>query len=343
VLGSPLLHEPFRVGLIGCGFQGEHWANCLDDSAQFTLAACCDADLGRARDLAGRGGTAIVTSDWRDLTTRSDLDAVIIATTTHTHAEIALESARSGKHILLEKPMAITLGDCLTIEQAAAEHGVVLMVGFKFRFAPALVAARAAVAEPLVLITQTIYDADEPVAGWVADPAKSGGWLVTGLVHVVDAMRYLSGSDVTRVCAAGGALAFPAFGIADTAVASVSFANGAVGSIAYGLAGRSGVLGTWAFQTIGVGVNATVSEHGTALSVHQAGAAADIHTTDPVSDPFEVGMRDLLDEFANAMVCGQARQATARDGTYALAGALAIVEAIRTGRPVEIAEPRLPR
>ena len=337
------MHEPFRVGLIGCGFQGEHWANCLDDSAQLTLAACCDADLGHARDLAGRGGTAVATSDWRDLTSRSDLDAVIIATTTHTHAEIALEAAQSGKHILLEKPMAITVGDCLTIEQAVAEHGVVLIVGFKFRFSAALVAARAAVAEPLVLITQTMYDADEPVAGWVADPARSGGWLVTGLVHVVDAMRYLSGSDVTRVFAAGGALAFPEFGIADTAVASVSFANGAVGSVAYGLAGRSGVLGTWAFQTIGVGINATVSQHGTALSVHHAGAAEDIDITDPVSDPFEVGMRDLLDEFAHAIDSGHARQATAHDGTYALAGALAIVEAIRTGRPVDMVEPRLAR
>ena len=53
-----------------------------------------------------------------------------------THAEIALVAARSGKHILLEKPMALTAGECLTIEQAAAEHGVVLTVGFKFRFAP---------------------------------------------------------------------------------------------------------------------------------------------------------------------------------------------------------------
>lgn len=328
--------DVLRVALIGCGFQGHHLAAALTDSSSCRLVVCCDTDVSRAEALA----TSLlqpprVLDDWEAAIHDPGIDAVVIATTTNTHLELALAAAAAGRHILLEKPMAATVPDCLAIERAAVEHGAVLMIGYKFRFAPTVRAAKALVPYPVVVTSHTMYDASQETSGWVNDPTLSGGRLTSSLVHSVDLMRDLAGSEIVRVQAEGGNLAIEGLGQPDNAVATVRFANGSIGALLHGSAGRSDLLSNWSFQTIGVGTNATIHDHCRQVVLHRAGAEPEL-IVDPVADPFQVGMRPMVDEFAAAVARGNVVGASPRDGTLSLAICRAIETAIATGTPQDI-------
>lgn len=332
---SPTVTQPdrLRVALIGCGFQGHHLAAALTDSRRCQLTVCCDSNAGRAEALAASlPRPPRVEDDWEAAIHDPGIDAVVIATTTHTHLELALAAAAAGRHMLLEKPMAATVPDCLAIERAAAEHGVLLMIGYKFRFAPTVAAAKALVPHPVVVTSHTMYDASQETSGWVNDPSLSGGRLASSLVHSVDLMRELAGSEIVRVQAEGGNLAIEGLGQPDNAVATVRFANGSIGALLHGSAGRSDLLSNWSFQAIGVGTNATIHDHCRRVVLHTAGTDPEL-VTDPVADPFQVGMRPMVDEFADAVARGRVVSAGPRDGTLSLAICRAIETAIATGEP----------
>lgn len=325
-----------RVAVVGCGFQGAIHAANVAGSPRTELLWCADLDPHRATRLAQELGTARPTARLGEVWEDPDVDAVIIATTTSTHHDLALSAARHGKHILLEKPMAMTVDECLDIERACDEADVRVVLGFKFRFTAATIAARAAVPDPRVLIAQTLYDPAPPgSASWVNDRSLSGGRLVSSLVHTVDLLRYLADDEVIRVFAEGALVSDPSLGEADTSVATMLFARGAIGSIVHGTAAASGLVSTWSFQAASAGVNATIHDHGRRLSLHRQGHD-DISVVDPCEDPFRAGTAPLLDAFSAAVAGDDVATPGARDGTLSLLVARCIEEAIATGQPVTV-------
>ena len=246
-----------RLALIGCGFQGHHLAAALADSPACRLDLCCDTDIGRAETLASSlVASPRVSDDWESAIHDPAIDAVVIATTTHTHLAIALATAAAGRPMLLEKPMAATVPDCLAIEHAAAEHGALVMIGYKFRFAPAVAAAKALVPRPIVVTSHTMYDTSQETSGWVNDPALSGGRVTSSLVHSVDLIRETSRAARSSGCKPKAATSRSRVSANPTnAVATVRFANGSIGVLLHGSAGRSDLLSNWSFQSIGIGTN----------------------------------------------------------------------------------------
>jgi predicted dehydrogenase len=214
------------VAVIGCGFQGGIHAANVAASSRADLLWCADLEPDRAARLAEETGAGRATERLEDVWEDPDVDAVIIATTTHTHHDLALTAALHGKHMLLEKPMALSVAECLEIERACVEAGVRVVLGYKFRFTAAAIAARAAVPDPRVLVAQTLYDPAPPGASsWVNDRSLSGGRLVSSLVHSVDLLRYLSGDEVIRVFAEAALVSDPSLDQADTSVATLLFAR----------------------------------------------------------------------------------------------------------------------
>lgn len=290
-----------------------------------------------ARSLAAAFGVDRWADDTTSILEDPGIDAVVIATTTHSHAPLAIAAARHGKHILLEKPMAVSVEECLAVEQAVRAAGVTLMVGFKFRFAPAVVAAKHAVPEPIVLTAHTLYDAEQTAAtGWVNDRSLSGGRLMSSLVHSIDLLRFLSGSEPIRVGAEGGNLAIDGLGEPDNAVATILFENGSIGSIVHGTAGRSGLMSTWSFQSAGRGVNATVFDHGRRMRLHDVSADQQRDLVDPVEDAFAAGMEPLMRAFADSVRSGRPTPPDARDGTISVIVSRLIERSIATGRTQEV-------
>lgn len=325
-----------RLALIGCGFQGAYHARSASSSPHADLVVCCDSNIERAMSLSQANGVGEWSSDWKSVVARSDIDGVVIATTTHTHAEIAIGAAQAGKHILLEKPMATSVADCIRIEEEVARAGVMLMVGFKFRFAPAVRRARRAVPDPIVLTAHTLYDLEQVTAGWVNDRSLSGGRLMSSLVHSVDILRFLSGSEPVRVGAEGGALAVAGLSDPDNTVATVLFDNGTIASLVHGTAGKSGLLSVWSFQSAGRGVNATVFDHGRRLVLHDRSASEMAHFVDDVEDPFAAGMDQLVDRFARAVLDGDHPGPGPRDGTISVAVSRLIERAMLTGQTQQV-------
>jgi myo-inositol 2-dehydrogenase/D-chiro-inositol 1-dehydrogenase/scyllo-inositol 2-dehydrogenase (NAD+) len=264
--------------------------------------------------------------------------AVVIATTTNTHRELALAAAAHGKHILLEKPMALTVEECFEVEDAAKRADVRLMMGYKFRFTAAVVAAHEAVPAPSVVLAHTMYD---PTSGdgWVNDRTLSGGRLVSSLVHAVDLLRFFTGSEVKRVFAEGANVVFPELGERDTAVATLLFRNGAIGSIVHGTVGESALLSAWSFQAAAAGINATVNDHGRRLKLHRAEGEADpADVVDPSSDPYTAGTGPLLDAFVAAVKGTGPASPDGRDGILSMMVSRSIEEAMATGEPQTLPE-----
>ena len=327
---------PLGVAVIGCGFQGAFHARNAAASADAELLICADLDLDRATALADACGAARSTDRMEDVWNDPAVDVVVIATTTHTHHELALAAARYGKHMLLEKPMAMTVEECLDIERACEEANVVAVLGYKFRFTDAAIAARQAVPGPRVLLAQTLYDPTPRGANpWVNDRSLSGGRLVSSLVHSVDLLRFLSGDEVVRVTAVGGRVGESSLSEPDTATATLLFGNGAIGSIVHGTAGASGLLSTWSFQAVDAGVNATIHDHGRRLTLHRAGEE-DTGVVDPTEDPFEAGTAPLFAALVAAVAGEDVDVPGPRDGTLSLLISRCIEEAIETGQPVDV-------
>ena len=329
---------PLGFAVIGSGFQGRIHAENVAASTRADLIACIDVDGARAEALAADTGAAWASASVDDVWADPAIDAVVIATTTHTHHDLALQAAAHGRHMLLEKPMAVSVDECREIEAGAEAAGVIVVLGYKFRFTAAARAAKEAVPDPRILVAHTLYDPAPPGAGgWVNDRTLSGGRLVSSLVHAVDMLRFLSGAEVVRVFAEGGLVAEPSLGEPDTTVATLLFDNGAIAAIIHGTAAASGLVSTWSFQAARSGINATIHDHGRRLSLHRPGAEP-AHTlvVDPSTDPFRAGTMPLLEGLVAAIAGEAAEVPGSRDGMLSLLVSRCVEEAMTTGQPVMV-------
>jgi myo-inositol 2-dehydrogenase/D-chiro-inositol 1-dehydrogenase len=323
------------VAVVGCGFQGAIHARNVARSQRADLILCVDTDKDRADRVATMTGAARPSDQTTDVWDDPNVDLVVIATTTHTHHPLAMEAARHGKHMLLEKPMAMTVDECLEIEEACLDAGIVAVLGYKFRFTKAVVAAHRAVPNPRVLVAQTLYDpAPEGANAWVNDRAMSGGRLVSSLVHSVDLLRFLSGDEIVRVFAEAAQLS-DGLSEPDTATITLVFASGAIGSIVHGTAGASGLVSTWSFQAASLGANATIHDHGRRLTLHRADES-DVTVVDETADPYEAGTAPLFEALAAAIEGEDVDVPGPRDGTLSLLVSRCIEESMATGQPVAV-------
>ncbi len=136
-----------RWGVIGLGWFGEVHADNLAEMPNIKLAALCTRRPARLAEIADRLGVKRRYSDYHELLADPDIDAVSITTHVDDHRDIAIDSLRSGKHVLLEKPMARTVADCDQIVSAAEEADGLFMVGHICRFDPRVTLARGAIEE----------------------------------------------------------------------------------------------------------------------------------------------------------------------------------------------------
>jgi len=125
-----------RFALIGAGVFGEMHAKAYSGRAEAELAVVCDLNADRAKAMVAKYGGGKTCADWREVAADASIDAVSIATPDFAHTEIAVAMAKAGKHILVEKPLAMRVADCEQIIAAAKAAGVKLMVDFHNRWNP---------------------------------------------------------------------------------------------------------------------------------------------------------------------------------------------------------------
>lgn len=123
-------NDKIRIGLIGANGQGNYSLDQLLQQPDAVITAVCEVFKDRRdRTLAKCNGTAKPYNDYRDVLNSKDVDAVVIATTPHWHALMAIEAAEAGKDFYLEKPMTLTVGECLAVQHAVRKHKRITQVG----------------------------------------------------------------------------------------------------------------------------------------------------------------------------------------------------------------------
>jgi phthalate 4,5-cis-dihydrodiol dehydrogenase len=230
--------SPIRLGIIGLGMAGAVMAHAAARHPGFRIAAAAEPHAA-PREAFARDFNANAYDDARRLCGDPAVDAVYIATPHQFHAEHARLAAAAGKHVILEKPMALTLVDCDKIIAAVEQAGVCLVVGHTHAFDPAIRAMRTLIASGelgrLGMIaswnyTNYLYRPRRPEE---LDTAKGGGILFNQLPHQIDIARLLGGGRVKSVRAHAGGLD-PARPTEGHAVAFLAFEDGAAASLVYG-------------------------------------------------------------------------------------------------------------
>lgn len=204
-----------RVGLIGCGNVGVNvHLPALAAVEGVTVVAAADPTPARL-ELAGQAAglpADRLYADWRDLLARADVDAVVVATPQKVRTEIALAAAAAGKHMLLEKPLALAPAAAQTIVAAARRAGVVVATNHNYRFMPVYAAiadllAGGEIGSPELAVLNFMGVEDRPGAAayaprWRHTAAEAGGGVLMDMLHAVYLANWFLGADPVAVSAA---------------------------------------------------------------------------------------------------------------------------------------------
>ncbi|MBE3126890.1 MAG: inositol 2-dehydrogenase, partial [Candidatus Atribacteria bacterium] len=199
------------------------------------VLAVADIFEKSARETASQLEISIAEKDYRVLLENKDIDAVVICSSTDTHAQIISEAAQAGKHIFCEKPIALDIDKIDQAITAVKNAGVKLQVGFNRRFDPSFKKAKELVMKGTIgtphLVRITSRDPEPPPISYIK---VSGGIFLDMMIHDFDMARYLLDQEVVELMAVGSCLVDPAIGEAgdiDTAIVTLKYENGAWGTI----------------------------------------------------------------------------------------------------------------
>ena len=229
------MNRKVNIAVIGTGRMGSvHVANLVRHIPQANLAAICDIRLEVAQALAQDLGISRVEQNYHELLADPSIEAVLIATSTNTHARIIQDAATAGKHIFCEKPLALELEDVDQALAAVENAHVKLQVGFNRRFDKSFqkvheIVESGQIGNPCILRI-TNRDPELPAMEFLR---VSGGMFLDMSIHDFDMARFQVG-EVEEVYAIGNVLIEPGlndFGDLDTTIITLKFANGAIGAI----------------------------------------------------------------------------------------------------------------
>lgn len=244
------------LGIIGAGRIGKvHAQSIMNHITSARLKTIADPFMNEETEASLRAlGVSDCTKDYKKILNDPEIDAVLICSSTNTHADISLEAIAAGKHVFCEKPVSQDIAKIREVMEKLKGTKLKYQVGFNRRFDHNFEAIRAAVANGDVgdvhIVRITSRDPAPPPPEYAA---VSGGMFLDMTIHDFDMVRYLTASDVVEVFANGAVLVDPLIGKAgdiDTAIISLKMANGALAVIdnsrkaVYGYDQRAEVFGS---------------------------------------------------------------------------------------------------
>ena len=334
--------KQLNIGIIGAGRIGKvHMQSITYNVPTAKVLGITDVFKDGLQDLADKYGIEKVYNDYKEMLADKDIDAVLVCSSTDTHADISIEAAEAGKHVFCEKPVDLTPEKVQAVIDAVAKAGVKLQVGFNRRFDHNFAHVRSLINDGKVgnleLIKITSRDPEPPPAEYAA---VSGGMFLDMTIHDFDMARFLAGSDVTEVYASATCLVDPAIGEAgdvDTAIINLKFENGALGVIdnsrraAYGYDQRIEVFGS---------NGAAMAANDTPTNVTIMNAEG-VTTDKPLYfflERYMQSFRDEMIQFVDAVLNDKETPTTGVDGLNSILVALAAKKSVKEGRPVKISE-----
>lgn len=333
--------KKLNVGIIGAGRIGQvHAKSITYHIPQAKIVAISDIYYEGAEKVAESLGIPNAYEDYHEILNNPEIDAVLICSSTDTHADIAVEAAEAGKHIFCEKPVDLTVAKIKKVIAAVEKAGVKLQIGFNRRydhnFAEIKRLANDGKLGKLQTIKITSRDPEPPSIDYVK---VSGGIFLDMTVHDFDMARFIGG-EVEEVYANAAVTVDEAIGEAgdvDTALIALKFKNGAIGVIdncrkaCYGYDQRLEVFGTG-------GQASDANDTPTNVSyINENGNMTD----KPLYFFLERYMQSFTDEmteFINAVQNDELTKTTVNDGLEALRLGLAAKLSVKEHRPVKLSE-----
>jgi predicted dehydrogenase len=251
------MNKPLNFALVGCGVIAPCHARCISELDNAHLAAVCDVVEAKARKFTDTY-PADVYVDYHDLLRRDDIDIINVLTPSGLHADVGIAAAKAGKHVIVEKPIDVSLSKADALIESCRQAGVKLCCISQHRFDFAMQDLKLAIQSGKLgslsfcgsytqwYRAQIYYDSGDWRGTWALD---GGGALMNQSIHYVDLMQYVMG-PVEEVYAHTAALSHVRIEVEDIAVATVKFRSGAVGviegmTLAYpGFCARLEVFGT---------------------------------------------------------------------------------------------------
>ena len=343
----------YGFGLVGAGLIADFHARAIGEIEGARVTALADVDEARGTAMAERYDATFYKS-FEELATDAKVDIVNVCTPSGLHAKPAIAAISAGKHVLVEKPLEVTLQRCDSIIEKAQEAGVTVGVIFPSRFSDAMIEVKRAIdggrlgrvtlADAYVkwYRTQEYYDKGGWRGTWKLD---GGGALMNQSIHAIDCINWLAG-PVSAVGAFAGTLAHTKIEVEDTAVAVVRFASGALGVIEGttsvfpgflkkleisgnkgSIVMEEGALQTWTFEPE-LPEDARIRERFAAKSAR--GGAAD------PADIGHEGHRRQIAEFLQALQEKRKPLVDGPEGRKAVEIILSIYASARTGKVIEL-------
>jgi myo-inositol 2-dehydrogenase/D-chiro-inositol 1-dehydrogenase len=331
-----------KIGVIGTGRIGKvHIATLVQSVPQAEVVAIADINIESANQTARTFGITSVFISYMDVINHPEVEAIVICSPTDTHAKYVIDAAKAGKHIFCEKPVDLSLSAIQEAIDAVKKAGVKLMVGFNRRFDPNFSKIKQLVVEGKIgdphILKITSRDPSPPPAEY---SAVSGGMFMDMTIHDFDMARYITGSEVIEVYTKASVLVDPAIGKAgdvDTAIITLTFANGAIGVIdnsrkaVYGYDQRVEIFGS----------KGMVCSDNNYPENHRYFAGDGVHGSLPLNFFMERYIEAYANEmkiFCNAVIGDLQLPADGNDGLMSVAIALAAKKSYMEHRPVKLNE-----
>ena len=327
-----------RWGLIGASNIAREWVIGAIRATGGEIVSVMSSNAERATAYAAATGIPKSTTDLETLVGDPDIDAIYISTTNELHRDQTLAAARAGKHVLCEKPLALSLDDARAMLAACREAGVVMGTNHHLRNAGTHIAMRDAIAAGRIgtpLAARVFHAVYLPpfLQGWRIDRPDAGGGVILDItVHDADTLRFVLGDDPVEAIAATQQGGMGHAGLADAVMGVLRFRSGLIAQFHDAFTVRFAGTGFEVHGTEGslIGRNVMTQKPAGTVTLRTAAGEEQLAT-----DPTNLYER-ALGNFHAAITGRGTPSASGEDGIWSLATGLAVQQAASTGRATSI-------
>jgi predicted dehydrogenase len=335
-------------GVVSASGMAQSHMLAIRDNANAELRAVCDIDEKKAENAAIRFNVNKVYKNYQDLLKQDDIDAVVLVTPDQLHCEMTVAALEGGKHVLCEKPMALTSTDCRIMADTANKHpDLKFMIGQICRYTPGFVTAKkfieaGEIGELFYVESEYAHDYEDIFRHgneWRKDPLRHG--YLGGGCHAVDLVRWIAG-DPIEVMAYGNKKMFTFLSTEDCVISIMKFSNDVLGKVFVSI----GCQREYTMRSVFYGSTGTIICDNTnpKITVYKKTWKKKETLIDGVADrvvsvecPVDLSSHNTFGEisaFTDAIINNTKIMTDGNEGKKTVEVALAVIESIKLGRPV---------
>lgn len=341
--------KKINYGVISASGMASSHMQSIKDNLSARLISICDIDLAKAKQAAARFGVNKVYQDYHELLQDPELDAVVICTPDQLHREMTEAALALGKHVLCEKPMALTDADCQAMIEAEKKSPAKLMIGQICRYTPGFIAAKqlidqGGIGELFFVESEYAHDYSKIIGSasqdhWRRDPLRHP--FLGGGCHAVDLLRWIAG-DPTEVTAYANKKVLTDLPTDDCTIAIYKFPQDVIGKVFVSIGCKRG----YTMRSVFYGSKGTIIADNTSpyLTVYSSDTAIPgMGVEDAFTAPVQLAVRinnhntdGEINDFTKSILENLAVTTSGREGAATVRACLGAVSSTKTGLPVQI-------